>query len=390
MFESENGRFACGFAHEGHVREFRGDAIDISIAVWCNSRAWEFHCPDGDGGLMPWLTAQPASGLIWNIDQRNVMQMKPFELEIYCHDLIVIKCRRDANGPDHSSIESIYLTVRWHLFFDVFAVWFIAISIAVRSASEHFIENIRRLCASYAEMTACSQTPFGCNRSGSIGPSPDAAIVPASPHSRGASSHRHHLIVTISRAIFVPFYRDAIDTDIWFGCCAQTRRTDALSPEHRTDSVVIFVCVCVFVFLLKIPFAAADRHFLRGLHSFSMCHHLSLFALVCAPKCNLISIVNAKHGFFDCSFHLCAVTGCSLTSPSVRLKNVYMRTEIEFKMHRSHWLVVALRECTKPEENSSGETSTDAQLKCSRIGCVATFESERQRHVLYSRQIEWR
>lgn len=34
------------------------------------------------------------AGLIWIIDQRNVMQMKRFELKIYCHDLIVIKHSR--------------------------------------------------------------------------------------------------------------------------------------------------------------------------------------------------------------------------------------------------------------------------------------------------------
>lgn len=39
------------------------------------------------------------------------MQMKRFELKIYCHDLIVIK-----DSTEHSSIESIYLTNAWRSF----------------------------------------------------------------------------------------------------------------------------------------------------------------------------------------------------------------------------------------------------------------------------------
>lgn len=42
------------------------------------------------------------------------MQMKRFELKIYCHDLIVIK---HSSEPEHSSTESIYLPFAWRLVF---------------------------------------------------------------------------------------------------------------------------------------------------------------------------------------------------------------------------------------------------------------------------------
>lgn len=250
--------------------------------------------------------ADPTS-LIWNIDQRNVMQMKRFELKIYCHDLIVIK-----DSTEHSSMEPIYFLNVWRSF-SYFPFYLLLLFIALRTQRARLVglpsltspfpskedscgtllrtRTIETILAGSIRSHQCLPHLSSANGGGWIVLRANCPIDHRNDIAHNTSSGPIVCVFTfLFRGIYFYFILSHREWR-WWMCARSAVHCDMLSPEHRT----------AFLF----QFAPTDKHFLSLVRVH--CSPLVSTATVASTNCNLDSIVTAKHKFidFNCIFHFC-------------------------------------------------------------------------------------